>query len=188
MTSRVFGWLVALAVVAGSALVDVQAQKPITQGEMVSTSSIITAIDSTNRILTLKNDDGTSEMLYCGPEVQRFAQLKVGDKVTFRYHQSLVYSITQAPPTAVSTTLPQLVRSYGSKPGATISEQITAVVTLTSIDPKTPAVTITTADGSKMTFKVQDKKNIEGRKAGEKVQITYTQAYAITVEAPPPPK
>ena len=185
MKSRFFGWLVAFAVVAASAVVGVQAQKPITKGEMTSHSSIITAIDSANRLLTLKNDDGTTDLLYCPPEVQRFAQLKVGDKVTFRYHESLVYSITQAPATAAATTLPQFVRSFGEKPGATLSQQMKAVVTLSAIDPKTPAVTITTADGTKMTFVVENKKNLEGVKVGDKVQITYTQAYAITVEAPP---
>jgi len=35
-------------------------------------------------------------------------------------------------------------------------------------------VTITTADGTKMTFQVENKKNLEGVKVGDKVQITYT--------------
>lgn len=185
MKSRFVGWVIALAVIAATAVIGVQAQKPITKGEMMSHSSIITAIDTAHRLLTLKNDDGTTDLLYCPPEVQRFAQLKVGDKVTFRYHESLVYSITQAPATAATTTLPQFVRSFGEKPGATLSEQIKAVVTLTAIDQKAPSVTVTTADGTKMTFVVENKKNLEGVKVGDKVQITYTQAYAITVEAPP---
>jgi Cu/Ag efflux protein CusF len=35
-----------------------------------------------------------------------------------------------------------------------------------------------------MSFKIEDKKNLEGVKTGDKVQITYTQALAISVEAP----
>ena len=167
-----------------SSLALAQGAKPVTQGEMVSTTSVITAIDSRNRLVTLKNADGTTDVIYCGPEVQRFDALKVGDKVTFRYHESVVYNISKAADAAPTVSLPQIVRSAGGKPGATISQQATAVVTVAAIDPKIPSVTISTSDGNKMSFKVENKKNIEGLKAGDKVQITYTQAFAITVETP----
>jgi len=161
-----------------------QAAKPVTQGEMVSTTSVITAIDSGNRLVTLKNADGTTDVIYCGPEVKRFDALKVGDRVTFRYHESVVYNITRTADSTPTVSLPQIVRSAGVKPGATISQQATAVVTVAAIDPKIPSVTIATSDGNKMSFKVENKKNIEGIKAGDKVQITYTQAFAITVDSP----
>lgn len=175
---------VAIALVTASSFVRGQGAKPVTQGAMASTTSVIQAIDSSNRLVTLKNEDGTLDVIYCGPEVKRFDALKVGDKVTFRYHESVVYSITKATAQAPVSSLPQIVRSTGAKPGATISEQQTAVVTVTEIDPKIPSVTITTSDGSKLSFKVENKKNIEGVKAGDKVQITYTQAFAVTVESP----
>jgi len=57
-------------------------------------------------------------------------------------------------------------------------------VTIKAIDLSIPSVTITTEDGSTMSFKVEDKKNLTGVKAGDKVQITYTRALAISVEAP----
>lgn len=175
--------ILALAMSVGlSAFAFAQGAKPVTQGQQVSTTSVIEAIDSTNRLVTLKNADGTTDTIYCGPEVKRFDALKVGDKVTFRYYESIVYAIAPAAAAAQSTSLPQIVRSAGAKPGATISQQQTAVVTIAAIDPKIPSVTITTGDGGKLSFKVDNKKNIEGRKVGEKVQITYTQAFAITVE------
>ena len=156
------------------------AQKPVTQQQTVTTTSVIQAIDSTNRLVTLKHDDGTTETVYCGPEVQRFDALKVGDKVTFQYYESMVYAIQKpgdTPPTDSAT----VTRSAGAKPGGTLSKQMTTVVTLKAIDMAIPAVTITTADGRTMTFKVEDKKNLEGVKVGDKVQITYTQALAISV-------
>jgi hypothetical protein len=45
-----------------------------------------------------------------------------------------------------------------------------------------PSVTIKTADGSVKSMKVEDRKNIEGLKVGDKVDITYTQALAISVK------
>lgn len=58
------------------------------------------------------------------------------------------------------------------------------MVTVAAIDPKIPPATFTTSDGNKIGFKVENNKNIEGVKAGDKVQINYTQAFAITVDSP----
>jgi len=57
-------------------------------------------------------------------------------------------------------------------------------VTIDAIDAAAPSVTVRTADGHKMTAKVQDKKNLVGLKAGDKVEITFTEALMVTVDAP----
>jgi Cu/Ag efflux protein CusF len=175
--------VVALMLVAG-AFSPALAQKPVTQSAAVTETAVIVAIDSTNRLITLKSEDGTSDTIYAGPDVKRFNELKVGDKVTFRYYESVVYAIQQPgtkPPDPASAGI---VRGTGPKPGGTMSEQMTTVVTIQAIDMVVPSVTIKTDDGSTMSFKVEDKKNLTGVKVGDKVQITYTRALAISVEAP----
>jgi Cu/Ag efflux protein CusF len=177
--------LVALVALAGDApFAQAQTPKPVSQAAVVSETAVIVAIDATNRLISLKGDDGLVETISAGPEVKRFNELKVGDKVTFRYYESVVYAIQQPgakPPTPAEVGI---VRSTGSKPGGTMSEQLTTVVTINAIDLSVPSVTITAEDGSTMSFKVEDKKNLTGVKAGDKVQITYTRALAISVEAP----
>ena len=42
-------------------------------------------------------------------------------------------------------------------------------------------MTITSQDGKKASFKVEDPKNLQGVKVGDQVEITYTQALAISV-------
>jgi Cu/Ag efflux protein CusF len=186
MSSRRFLTCVALttAVLAGSAATLVLAQKAVTQGAAVSETAVIHAIDSKNRIVTLKVPDGTFEEIYCGPDVQRFDALKVGDTVTFRYYESVVYAIQKPGATPPKPDAATVTRTEGTKPGGTISRQMTATVTVLEIDPAVPSVTIRTEDGNKMSFKVEDKKNIEGLKVGDRVQVTYTQALAISVQAP----
>jgi Cu/Ag efflux protein CusF len=181
--SRRFSMLVTLAVVtlgiAGTAG-NATAQKPVTLGVEVTETAVIVAIDSTARLVTLRGEDGTLDSVYCGPDVKRFDELKVGDKVTFRYHESMVFAVQKPGATPPADTT-GITRSEGGKPGGTIAQQMTAVVTVLAIDLKTPSITIQNADGSKMSFKVDDKKNLEGVKVGDKVQITYTQALAISV-------
>ena len=158
------------------------AQKPVSQAAEVTRTAVIQAIDSKNRIVTLKAADGQVADVVCGPDVQRFDALKVGDTVTFRYQESIVYAIQKPGATPPQETA-AITRTEGAKPGGTISRQMTATVTVLEIDAKVPSITISTADGNKMSFKVEDPKNLEGVKVGDKVQITYTQALAISVQA-----
>ena len=47
-----------------------------------------------------------------------------------------------------------------------------------------PSVTVKSDKGRQMSFRVQDPKNLEGYKVGDTVEITYTQALAVSVEPP----
>jgi Cu/Ag efflux protein CusF len=160
-----------------------RAQKPVAMGEVMTETATIVAINSAARMVTLKDKMGLTMDVVCGPEVQRFDALKVGDQVTFRYHESLVTAIS-APGTAKPPVSTGITRTPGAAPGGTIARQMTATVTIQAIDPKVPSVTIATADGNKMSFKVENPANIKGYKVGDKVDITYTQALAVSV-APP---
>jgi Cu/Ag efflux protein CusF len=157
------------------------AQKPVSLAEVVSETFTIEQIDHTTRRVTLKDKDGYVEDVICGPEVTRFDALKVGDRVTFRYHESLVTAI-QRPGTAKAAGSAAVTRTPGTKPGGTIAQQMTAVVSLEAIDAKVPSVSIKTEDGRRMSFKVENAKNLEGYKPGDKVEVTYTQALAVSVE------
>ncbi len=155
----------------------------VSQAAMVTETFTIDAIDYAGRLVTLRDADGQSETIYCGPEVKRFDALKAGDKVTFRYQESVVYEIAKPGAAPAVAESGGVTRTAGAKPGGTISQKQVAVVTINEIDLKAPSVTVTTKDGRKMGFKVEDVTNLTGVKVGDQVQITYTQALAISVEA-----
>lgn len=175
--------LAVLAVLAALPLV-ARAQKPVTQTEAVELTTKIEAIDKTDRLVTLKDEDGEMETIYCGPEVKRFDELKVGDTVTFRYYESIAYAIRKPgqPSGLPAETGPAVTRSQGARPGGTIAQQETATVTVKAIDMKVPSVTVLTEDGRTVSFKVEDKKNLKDVKVGDKVEITYTEAVMISVK------
>jgi hypothetical protein len=116
--------------------------------------------------------------------VKRFDELKVGDTVTFRYYESIAYAIRKPgqPSGLPAQTGPSITRSQGPKPGGTLAQQETATVTIKAIDAKVPSVTVLTEDKGTVSFKVEDAKNIEGVKVGDKVEITYTEAVMISVQ------
>ena len=160
------------------------AQKPVSQSAAIVETATIVAIDSTNRLITLKDEAGETETIYAPPEMQRFGELKVGDRVTFRYYESVVYALQNPGATPPDPAAIGIVRGTGPKPGGTISAQVTAVVTIQAIDVKVPSVTIKTDDGNVSSFKVEDRKALGNFKTGDRVQITYTRALAVSVEAP----
>jgi hypothetical protein len=153
---------------------------PVTQTASATATATITAIDYTQRIVSLQFTDGTSKTIAVGPGVTRFPQLKVGDTVTFTTSASMVYSIAKpgaAPPDSATMTAAE-----GAKPGGTTTQTKSTIVTIMAIDPSVPSVTIKTADGKVVAMKVNDPKNIAGVKVGDKVQITYTESMMISVK------
>jgi Cu/Ag efflux protein CusF len=183
MTKRHVGVIASLtmaAALAGAA--SLAAQKPVSVSDAVTETFTIEAIDQTARVVTLKDKNGEVEDLFVGPEVTRFNALKVGDVVTFRYYESVVSALRrpgQAPrPAEAAGVTP----SPGTRPGGTISQQQTATVTIQAIDAKVPSVTVKSDKGRVMSFRVQDVKNLEGYKVGDSVEVTYTQALAVSVE------
>ena len=176
-------YLIAVAFVAVVVVPAAGRQKTVGAVGTATATATIQSIDSTNRLVTLKFDDGTTNTVTAGPEVRRFDELKVGDKVTFRYQEAAVVQVKK-PGEASSGLSAQagITRSTGPKPGGAIAEQVKATVTVEAIDLEAPSITVKTDDGSRMTYKVEDKKNLEGVKPGDHIEITYTRALMITVE------
>ena len=175
-----FTFLAAVVAAAVLTAAPALAQAPKTLNATVSETFTITAIDHTSRVVTLKGKGELTDDIYCGPEVQRFNELKVGDRVTFTYRESVVMALRRAGSVPAPSSA-AVTRSTGAAPGATIASQQVATVTVTAIDTTTPAVTLKTSDGRIKSMKVEDKKNLEGIKVGDIVDVTYTQALAISV-------
>jgi Cu/Ag efflux protein CusF len=173
------------AIAAGAMVAThVFAQPPVTKTTSVTTTATIQAIDSTARTVTLRDDKGQEDKYAVGPEVKRFDELKVGDKVKMTYYESIVYQLRKPgdkSPVADAADA-AITRGKGALPSATAAVQEKMTVTVKAIDPAVPSVTVTTADGRTVTRKIENKKNIEGLKVGDQVDITYTLAVLANIE------
>jgi Cu/Ag efflux protein CusF len=172
---------VVLAVITAPLLA--RAETPLAQTETVELSATIEAIDNSQRLVALKDGNGTLRTIYAGPEVKRFDELKVGDTVTMQYVESVAFAIRKAgEPGAAAASGETISRGTGSRPSATIARQETATVTIKAIDAKAPAVTVMTDDGRTASFRVDNKKHLNGVGVGDKVEITYTKAFMVSVK------
>jgi hypothetical protein len=167
-----------LAGASGSA-----AQAPVTKSASVSATATIQAIDSTARTVTLRDEKGQEDTYSVGPEVKRFNELKVGDKVKMTYYESMVFQLhkpgEKVAPASIDAAFE---RAKSALPAGTLSVQEKTTVTVKAIDPAVPSVTVTTQDGRTVTRKIEDKKNIAGLKVGDQIDITYTRAVVTEIE------
>lgn len=173
--------LLALALVSVASVSWVSAQKPVIKTNSVTEVVTITAIDAKTRRITVRDAQGETETVVAGPEVQRFDELKVGQRVRTTYYESLVLSAhppKQAPKPSSATID---ITTSGGAPGVTAATQLVTTVTVTAIDMKTPSITVRTEDGSLLTRKVENVKNLEGVKVGQQIDITYTEAILMGV-------
>jgi uncharacterized protein YjdB len=157
----------------------------LTAAKTVSATATIQAIDSTRRMITLKTASGEEDSFAVGPEVKRFDELKVGDTVKLTYRESVVVLLRKPgdpPLTDKDVANSAVTRGTGPLPSATMSAQERVTVTVKAIDPATQAITVTTKDGRTVTRKVEDKKFVDGLKAGQTIDIVYTRALVTAIE------
>ena len=180
MTNRIITLLGLLCLTGVSTL---HAQKTVSKANTITATATVEAIDYSARRVTLKNEKGETDTFVVDPAVKRFDAVKVGDKVKMTYYESLVFQLVK-PGQKSSGASDELAlsRAKGALPGASIATQEKRTVTVKAVDPAVPSITVTTDDGRTVSRKVEDKKNIEGVKAGDKIDITYTQALLTSIE------
>ena len=88
-----------VGIVAAAALVSmtrtVQAQSRTINSEMRTETAVVEAIEAASRTVTLKKPDGTIVSVVAGPDIKRFAEIKIGDKVNARYYENVIVRLKQ---------------------------------------------------------------------------------------------
>jgi len=172
----------------GIALAETPAAAP--QGEAVlattEVTATVTAIDHKTRDVTLKTDDGQEISFVASEDVKNLAQVNKGDRVTVGYAEELAYEVKKGGKVAdAETVVGGTAAEVGAKPAGAIARQTTMTVLITAIDPKVPSVTFQGPGGNSRTIKVRHPEKLQGVNVGDTVEITYTEAIALKVEAAP---
>ena len=160
------------------------AQSRTIEGNSITASVTIEAIEQSTRTLTIKDADGIFETIQVAPDMKRFSELKVGDKITARYYENVVVRLKRPDEPAVDVDSGALTRGQGPTAAATAATQRTITVTVAAMDPKTSSVTVTGPNGYKYSRKVADKKAYNMLKVGDRLDMTWTDAVLISVDPP----
>ena len=176
--------LASCVVLAGSLLVTMTnamgAQVRTIPEETVTATVTIEAIEQSTRLLSVRREDGTPDMLLVPPDFKRFSDLKVGDKITARYYGSLIVRLKKPGEPAIDVDNTALTPTTGAGPGGTVGRQRTLTVTITAIDPKVPSITVKSANGWVYSRKINDKAALAKVKVGDRLDITWNDAVLIS--------
>jgi hypothetical protein len=152
-------------------------------GEAKVVTATVEAIEQSTRRITLKNTDGTYEVLDVPASVKRFDGLKVGDTVKARYYETVVFRLKEAGEKDVdSATAATTPTAGGAKPAGTMAGQRTITAKITAIDEKVPSISFTGPNGWNYSTRVEDKKALAKVKVGDRVDITWTAAALVSFE------
>ena len=182
-------WTMAVGVIAASCLAATAlAQNPenVQRKEKmaadVTATATVVSVDQKTREVTLKDAEGKTFSFVAGKEVKNLPQVQPGDIVTATYREGLVYEVKKGGTAGTSTTTTKMGARPGSMPAGVIAERTTVTVKIVGIDAKVPSVTFTGPAGNTYTMKVKDPSMLQGVAAGDTVDVTYVEAYAIKVE------
>ena len=150
--------------------------------QMRTETGTIEAIEASSRTVTLKKADGTYVTTVAPPDVKRFAELKVGDKVSARFYETVVVRLKKPGEPDVNTATKTTTPNETTLPGGTKAKQRTITATITAIDQAMPSITFSGPNGWKYTSKVSDKEALAKVKVGDKVDIVWTEAVLVSVE------
>jgi hypothetical protein len=154
-------------------------QQPAYESAPVTVTATVEAVDKANRIVTLKNSQGTSFDVKAPTEMEGFNNVKVGDQVSATYFQAVMVQVRKpgdpAPPSDPTTSVVRKDR----RPGSETRRQQTFTVTITAIDKQAPSVSVKGPEGRIVTLGVSDPKQLERIRVGDTVDVTYYESLLV---------
>jgi hypothetical protein len=191
----------AVALVAAAIAMPVLSQQPAAVGgavvasepgkavavRAVEVSAQVVGIDKATRTVTLKGQKGDAVDVVAGDEVKNFDQIKLGDFVVARYAQALSLELkkTKGDPGAVTVREEAAKAQPGARPGVAGARQVTALADVVAVDPKKSTITLRGPRGNIVSLDVQNPDQFKVVKQGDQVEVTYTEAVALSVEPAP---
>ena len=182
MTTRIRSPLALLA--ACLLLLPAAAQEPKSSvREFVTLAGTVDRIDRSSRTLTLRVDNRFTHSVYVPAEFKLLDELKPGDDITARIRESILVSTRPGlKPKVITDTTAEAKKKQGSAADSGITQQLTIVVTIESIDRTNNWVTYKTADNRRVIRAVADPRLLDDLKPGDVSEVTLTRERVIELQ------
>jgi len=155
-------------------------------GEAMTASVKIVGMDAAGRVLTVKDKAGDMWTFKVSKDVQNFDQVKVGDSIVVKAYEAVAVSIRgpKAGPPDAEVTAAAVTAAKGQLPAGAEVESVTLQGKIKKVDKKKMTLTVKGPEGKMMNFKVKDAAALANIKAGDDVDLTYVEGFAVSVEKP----
>ena len=154
--------------------------------DVVTATAVVKKIDQRNRIVTLLGSDGQQQTLHVGPEVQNLPQVRRGDHVVVQYTESVALRLKKPGRPPHATVEQEVARAEpGQMPGAEAAQVVKATAKIVRIDRAGQTATLVGPRGKRFTVKVKDPVMLDRVRVGDRVQATYRESLAISLQPAP---
>jgi hypothetical protein len=163
--------------------IDSQPGKAVITRDVNATAQVL-SIDKQTRQVSLKGPKGDVIELVAGDDVKNLDQVNAGDLVVVRYQEALTLELKKVGADSsggVSVREQTRTANKGDRPGASGSREVNVVATVTAVDPVKSTITLK-GPKNEMTLPVQNPDQFKVVKVGDKVDVTYREALALSVE------
>jgi hypothetical protein len=150
--------------------------------QTVTLSGTVETIDQARRLLNIRKADGQFETVDVPASAKRFDELKVGDKVSVTYNNTV--SARLKPPGEDPVDMASTTSTMGqaARPGGAAVQQRTMTATVNAIDRSTSSITVVGPNGWNYSRRVVDPTVFDKTKVGDKVDITWNTDITVTVQ------
>jgi hypothetical protein len=142
----------------------------------------VETINHDNRAVTIKTADGKFDTIKVPKSAKRFDELKVGDKVSATYNNSVAVRMHPPGEPPIDTVSKTSTMGQEERPGGTAAVQQTLTATVEAIDPSTSSITFTGPNGWKYSRHIVDPTVLQKVKVGDQVDIFWNTDLTVKVE------
>ena len=176
--------LILLALAAPPAFAQAPADSVAPKFEATSTVTryaTLLKVDTTERVVTYRSQEGDTIVLPVKPEVKTLGQLKRGDRIKAVYTENLTIYIAHGGNTDLTIEQIRSDAKPGTSPSMSIVERATYRATIASIDLAKGTAVLKDPGGEESEVTPLDPANLKRVKVGDIVVIMATQTMALSV-------
>jgi len=154
--------------------VDLTTEPVVAEAAQTNISGEVMVVNTETRMMTIKKDDGTFEVLHVPPEVKRLDAIKIGDHVNITETSTALIELQQGRDAGAMGAEggTEVERAPGAKPAGMITDTLTLYGKIVGIDKANNTVTIKGANSTR-TFNVENRELLDKLAVGDGVVATF---------------
>jgi hypothetical protein len=162
--------------------------QPAVVGSTVERTAIVESVNTTERSVLLRGEDGTLATLVLGPEARNFAQIRPGDRVVAAVTDAIAVSLARPDGrAAVGSAVAASRTPEGARPGVRVTDAKRVRVRIEGIDLGRNSVAFTRPDGTRGEVRAQApdmRRFLRTLSPGDEVDVVYIESVSLRVLPP----